>query len=154
MPIEHLPPRIQPPLLRLRDWLLTDATLYVILGALMICRGVAAWVIDDITAVPHPGEGLLTAEGWTVLWLVLGASCLLATPWHATRAGAVVLSVTTSALLLWGIGYLMYDPAQFAYRGVLYIGFTVTILWAVWRGRRGQVTITKEKEPPDAIPRR
>lgn len=154
MPIEHLPQRVQPPLRRLRDWLLTDATLYVILGALMICRGVAAWVIDDITVVPHPGVGLFTAAGWTVLWLVLGVACLLVTPWHNTRAGAVVLSVTTSVLLLWGLGYLMYDPAQFAYRGVLYIGFTVTILWAVWRGRRGQVTITKEKEPPYAVPRR
>lgn len=154
MPIEHLPRRVQPPLRRLRDWLLTDATLYVILGTLMISRGVAAWVIDDITVVPHPGGGLLTAEGWAVLWLVLGVACLLVTPWHTTRAGAVVLSVTTSVLLLWGLGYLMYDPAQFTYRGVLYIGFAVTILWAVWRGRRGQVTITKEKEPRYAVPRR
>ena len=153
MPIEHLPERIRPPLLRLRDWLLTDATLYVILGTLLICRGVAAWVIDYIAVVPHPGDGLFTAAGWTALWVVLGVVCLLVTPWHTSRVGAAVLSVTTSVLLLWGLGYLMYDPAQFAYRGVLYIGFTATILWAVWRGRRGQVTITKEKEPPDAVPR-
>ena len=37
--------------------------------------------------------------------------------------------------------FILATPAQFTQRGVMYIALGLVTLWAVWRGRRGEIRV-------------
>lgn len=138
MPIEHVPARWRPRAERLRAALLTDATLLIILGIVFIARG--AGFMPPPGADIHPWE-LSAPATWGVVWAAMGVICLFAAPWYVGRVGAAVLGVATGLLVFWGMTFALVDLDELMTRGSIYIGWAVTIVWAIWRGRRGEITV-------------
>lgn len=138
MPIDHVPARWRPGAERLRAWMLTDASLLLILGGVFIARGIGFMPPpgDDI----HPWE-VTSPLMWGVIWTGVGAAALIAAPWHADRIGAAILGVATGLLVFWGLAFALIDVDEFLTRGTIYLGWASVILWAVWRGRRGEITV-------------
>ncbi|AIT62191.1 hypothetical protein CDOO_02030 [Corynebacterium doosanense CAU 212 = DSM 45436] len=122
--------------------MLTDGMLMLLIGVALLSRG---WVSHryhtDLTIVPHPADLLLPTWGWSYAWLVLALANIILARWHDSRAAAIALSLAATSILFWGLGYLVFTPEQFFFRGVIYVAFAFTITWSTWRGRRGQVTI-------------
>lgn len=138
MPIEHVPARWRPRAERLRGWLLTDATLLVILGVVFICRGIGFLPPPGLDV--HPWE-LSAPTVWGVVWAVLGVICLATAPWYASRVGAAVLGLASGLLVFWGLTFALVDIDELLTRGSIYLGWSATIWWAIWRGRRGEITV-------------
>lgn len=138
MPIEHVPARWRPGVERLRSLLLTDASLLIILGLVFIARGIG--FLPPPGADIHPWE-LTAPTAWGVVWASVGVAALLVVPWHAGRAGAAVLGGAVGLLVFWGLAFALIDIDELATRGSIYLGWALTILWAVWRGRRGEITV-------------
>lgn len=138
MPIEHVPARWRPGAERLRGVMLTDASLLAILGVVFVVRGLG--FLPPPGADIHPWE-LSAPALWGVAWVSMGTICLVTVPWHASRIGAAVLGIATGLLVFWGMAFVLVDLDELMTRGAIYLGWAVTILWAVWRGRRGEIVV-------------
>lgn len=140
MPIDHLPRHWQPPLERLRAVLLTDAGAMMILGAAILTRGISYRDLGTVVLF-HPLDVALPLWVDSALWTSVGVVLLVAAPWHARWFGRLALSAATGLLTLWGLLFILAPPAQFTQRGVMYIALGLVTLWAVWRGRRGEIRV-------------
>lgn len=143
MPIEYLPASWRPPVARVRDAMMTDAAVMVILGVVMIARGVSYWDPGAHIFV-HPLDVMLPTWAISLGWAGVGAVLVGAARWHATVVGRAVLSVAVAILGGWGALFIFAPPAAFSQRGIIYLGLAAVIIWAVWRGKRGEIRVTKE----------
>lgn len=142
MPIEHLPPRLRPPAERLRAVLLTDAGAMLILGVAMIVRGLSYRDLESV-ALFHPMDVSLPLWVDSALWTGVGVVLVVAARWHECMIARLALSAATGLLTLWGLLFLFAPPAQFTQRGVMYLALALVTLWAVWRGRRGEIRVVE-----------
>lgn len=144
MPIERLPERWRPSLRRLRDALMTDAGVMVILGVVMIARGVS-YAEPGQHVFVHPLDVVLPLWVPATVWVVLGGVLILASRWHSTTVGRTVLAAAVGGLGLWGSLFIFAPPAAFSQRGIIYLGLAAVIVWAVWRGRRGEIRVVDQE---------
>lgn len=144
MPIDHLPTRWRPPLERLRGVMMSDAGVMIILGTIMLIRGVSYIDVGE-EHLYHPADLVLPAVIPGVLWAATGGWLLLAAHWQATAFGRAALATGVAVLALWGGLFLFSPPAAFSQRGVLYIGLAAVVIWAVWRGKRGEIRVREER---------
>lgn len=140
MPIDHLPPRFRSPAEKLRGFLLTDATVMLILGVAMIARGLSYRDLGSVVLF-HPMDVSLPLWVDSALWTGVGVVLVVGARWHECRIARLALSAATGLLTLWGLLFLFAPPAQFAQRGVIYLALALITLWAVWRGRRGEIRV-------------
>ena len=143
MPIEHLPPVTRPWAERLRDWLLTDAGLMLILGVMMIVRGVAYSNLGQ-EGLYHPADVFMPRWVAAGVWLGVGSSLLVSSVRQSSLLARVSLSAAVATLALWGMIFMLAPPAAFSQRGIVYLSFAMLVLWASWRGRRGEIRIREE----------
>lgn len=142
MLIDHLPPRLRPPVERVRDVVMTDAGVMIILGIALIVRGGSYYALGTHILV-NPLDLYLpmwVVAGW---WIGVGVSLLGAARWQATMVGRLVLTLGVATLALWGSLFLFAPPAAFAQRGIIYLALAAVIVWAVWRGRRGEIRVRR-----------
>ena len=149
MPIVHLPRSWQPPLVRLRDFLLTDATALLILGVSIVLRGISYMPVMGGGVSSHPAEGALPIEVWAVVWIGVGVLCLLATPWHAGPVAAVALGLGVGLNALWAVSFFASSVTGGMSRGWVtgtgYATVALVVLWAVWRDKRGGTMPSREE---------
>lgn len=144
MPIDYLPMRVRPPLEWLRCVLMTDAGVMLILGTIMLIRGIS-YIDVGAERLYHPVDILLPIIIPGAVWTATGAWLVIAARWQATAFGRAALATGVAVLALWGGLFLFSPPAAFSQRGVLYIGLAVVIIWAVWRGKRGEIRVREER---------
>lgn len=139
MPILHFPERLQPTLWSVRRWLLTDAALLVILGALCLARGIS-YVGYVPSSGGHPAENLIPIAVMAWVWIVVGVSCLLSClhPWK--WVGALSLGAGVGLHVLWAISFLQETFSGEMDRGWVsalnYLAIIALVLWTMWRGSR------------------
>ncbi|STC97454.1 hypothetical protein [Corynebacterium renale] len=151
MPIDKLPPRYQPAAYKVRAFLMTDATALIILGACFLARGVG-WLIRRGPAGPHPMTMIgFPVTAWIAVAVTLGVACLVVAVWHQTTAGAIVLAIAVALVTLWGMAFLPASVATFLERGSVYLALSVMTMWAIWRGRRGEITLDIRADPKGAL---
>lgn len=137
MPIDYLPEPLYTPAERLRSFLLTDASVLVIVGVAMLARGIG--LLPPPGQDIHPWEGSIPLSAWIVVWVGLGVTSIIAAPWHKTKVAAYILATDVMLITLWGATFVFVDADELFSRGAIYLGWSLTILWAVWRGRRGEI---------------
>lgn len=141
VPIDHLPPRIRRPAEKLRCFLLTDATALIILGMSIILRGVSYIPYELGGRIDtHPAEGALPLSAWAVIWIGVGVLCIVAVPWHQGPVAAVAIGLGLGLNGLWAASFLTASLTGEMPRGwvtaIGYAALALTVLWAVWRGKR------------------
>lgn len=144
MPIDHLPNRMKPAAYRTRSWCLTDSPALVVLAVGIILRGVSyfPWLMSEHAQSAHPAEGVLPMNVWAVVWIVVGLACIVAT-WEP-RAAPVAVGAGVGLNILWGLSFIADSIIDHSPRGWLpavgYLQVAALVLWAVWKGRREEVT--------------
>lgn len=149
MPIEHLPPRLRSPAERLRGFLLTDATVMLILGVSIILRGVSYMPIMGGGVSSHPAEGALPISVWAIVWTGVGVLCLASSPWHEGPVAAVALGLGIGLNALWAASFftasITGDMSRGWVTGTGYGTVAVVVLWSVWRHKRGGIIPSREE---------
>lgn len=141
MPVDKLPSKYQPAAYKLRAFLMTDATALLILGLCFLARG-AGWLLRHGPAGPHPLKLVgLPVVVWMAVAVTLGVACLVAAVWHQSTVGVVTLALSVTLISLWGMAFLPASLATFLERGSVYLALAVMTVWAVWRGKRGEITL-------------
>lgn len=147
MPIDHLPRRLQPPVLRLRSALLTDGTALVILGIACIARGMSYYGYEPRGGNSHPAEELMSIGLWSGVWIIIGGMLIVAARWHDTGSAAIIYGAGVALHILWALSFLRATWTGDMPRGwVSAIGYTTVAafaVWSVWRGSRDEVRVEK-----------
>ena len=148
MPIDHLPQRWQPPLIRLRAFLFTDATALLILGVSIILRGISYLSLTGGGVSSHPAEGALPIGVWAIIWIGVGVLCLVAAPWHKGPVAAVALGLGIGLNALWAASFFTATITGEMPRGWVtgtgYAAVALLALWSVWRDKRGGLPSREE----------
>lgn len=154
MPINYLPPRLQPAACRVRNWCLGIGPALIVLGVGAIARGVTYLppiLSPDSMDRAHPVEGTLSMEVWGWVWIIMGFSALIAASWPKLAPPAVGLGVGLN--ILWGASFIADAIARDAPRGWLpaigYLSVAMLVWWSVWRGSR-EPRLTRQ-EVADAL---
>ena len=149
MPIVHLPQRWQPPLERLRSFLMTDATALLILGVSILLRGVSYLSLTGGGASSHPAEGALPIGVWAIIWIGVGVLCLVAAPWREGPVAAVALGLGVGINALWAVSFFTATITGEMSRGWVtgtgYATVALVVLWSVWRDKGGSAMPSREE---------
>ncbi|MBH5302744.1 hypothetical protein [Corynebacterium ulcerans] len=154
MPIERLPTSVQPTARRVRAFLMTDSTAIVILGIGILARGLS--YLPIVLGPPpskgaHPAEGLLSIEAWGVVWVIVGILCLLAAFTKQQVLEVLALCAGVALDCLWGFSFI--QGAIIAGQGsrlwvssIGYFSIVALVMWAVWRGKRGDIPLSEDEK--------
>ncbi|WP_431638860.1 hypothetical protein ACP8NE_01025 [Corynebacterium ulcerans] len=150
MPIEHLPPRARPAALRLRRFLMTDSTALLLLAVVQAAVGLyyLPGVLGDSLQWHRPVESIMPITAWAWVHIAVGLLCLVAAFTDRGRIDVVALAAATGLNLSWTFSLLAaaveHDQAVLWLVGVLILSMTVSLMWAVWRGKRGDIPFARE----------
>lgn len=141
MPIEKLPVRYRPAARSLRDWLMTDNGLLLILTLFCAMRSVGYTRLEDKTLLQHTLE---LPNDWIspIIWTALTVLCALsaALP-HCNRLENVALSAAVGVIALWGMLYIQSSPPGLFSRGSAYITIALLVIYTLWRGDSTRIRI-------------
>lgn len=148
MPIEHLPRQLQSPARRLRDFLMSDAPALIILGLGILARGLS-YSPHVLGRAPrsggHPAEAALSMPTWSIIWVSVGAFCLVAAVWSRRLIAAWAIGLGVGLNVLWAgsffVATITGDMPRGWVTGIGYASVALLVLWAVWRGSRAEVMI-------------
>lgn len=150
MPIEHLPPRLRSPARRLRGFLISDAPALLILGLGILARGLSysPHVFGPAPRIGgHPAEAALPMPVWSIIWVAVGALCLVSAVWSRRKIAALAVGFGVGLNMLWAGSFVAAtitgDMARGWVSAVGYASVALLVMWAVWRGARAEVTIPK-----------
>ena len=148
MPIDHLPRRLQPAADRIRGFLLTDATVLLILGAECVIRGVA---FLENPPPGHPSERWFNMSIWAVIWVSSGVACGVAATRPRSTIAAVCLSAAVALNALWccslaTAALTSHGPDKGWGGAGVYGAVALLALWAVWRGQRTEVRVREVRD--------
>lgn len=144
MPIERLPARYRPAARSLRDWLMTDKGLLLILAMFCAMRSVGYTRIEDRTLLQHALE---IGNDWIspALWIVLTVLCVVSVVLpECQKLEIVALSAVVGAIALWGMLYIQSSPPGLFSRGSAYITIALLVVYTLWRGDSTRVRIRGE----------
>ena len=140
MPIDKLPPQYQPAARRMRAWCMGDAPALVILGISIMARGISYLppLMSPRAQAAHPAEGFLSMPTWAVIWIVIGAACILSAWWD--KATPIAVGAGVGLNILWGLSFLtnsiVNDSPRAWVSSIGYLSLALLVIWAVWRGHR------------------
>ena len=141
MPIEHLPSRYRPAVRSLRDWLMTDKGLLLILATFCGMRSAGYTRLEDPTLLQHVleiGNDWVSPTVWVLLALLCAAAAAIP---ECPRLEQVTLSATVGAVALWGMLYIQSSPPGLFSRGSAYITIALLVVYTLWRGDSTRVRI-------------
>ncbi|AWR14911.1 hypothetical protein ACQX25_09645 [Corynebacterium diphtheriae] len=150
MPIEHLPSRVQPTARRVRAFLMTDSTALLLLAAVQVAVGFyyLPGTFGDPLQWQRPAEMIMPITAWAWVHIGIGALCGAAAFTDRGHIDVVALAAATGLNLSWTFSLLAaaveYDQAVLWLVGVLILAMTFSLMWAVWRGKRGDIPFAKE----------
>ncbi|WP_042891587.1 hypothetical protein [Corynebacterium ulcerans] len=152
MPIEHLPPRARPAALRLRRFLMTDSTALLVLAVVQIAVGVyyLPRVLGDPLQWQRPAEQVMPITAWAWVHIAVGVVCFVAAFIDRLKLAIIALATSTGLNLSWAFSLLAasieHDQAVLWLVGVLILAMTVSLMWAVWRGKRGDIPLSEDEK--------
>lgn len=151
MPIEHLPSRVQPTARLVRAFLMTDSTALLLLAVVQIAVGVYYFphVLGDPLQWQRPAEMIMPITAWAWVHIGIGALCGAAAFTDRGHIDVVALAVATGLNVSWAFSLLAaavkYQQTVLWLVGVLILSLTGSIMWAVWRGKRGDIPIGDDR---------
>lgn len=125
---------------RLNRWVATDACGLVILGVLAIVRG-SSYIpplVDPARPPTHYMEMLLSPPAWAIVWIGVGAGCLVSVWWSPARRWSVGVVVGLHAV--WASSFISIAVLGGNSRAwVASLGYIATVALTLYAYRRGQV---------------
>lgn len=152
MPIDRLPPRLQPVATRLRVWVMSNTTVLVILGIEALWRGVSYLGNPPVT---HPSERWFEISTWAVIWVAVGVACLATASFPGSIPAAAAVSLAVGLNALWAgslitAQWTSHGSSTSWGAGAPYAATTLLVPWAIWRGNRTEFTpreVTRGRDP-------
>ncbi|CAB0673521.1 hypothetical protein FRC0268_00276 [Corynebacterium diphtheriae] len=150
MPIEHLPKKMQPVALRARAFLMTDSTALLLLAVVQVAVGV--YYLPDVLGDPlqwqRPAEMIMPITAWAWVHIVVGIICGAAAFTDRCHADIIALAIATALNLSWASSLLAasveHDKSVLWLVASLIFCMTASVMWAVWRGKRGDIPLVEE----------
>lgn len=150
MPIERLPTSVRPAAYRVRAFLMTDSTALLILAGVQIAVGV--YYVPDVLGDPlqwqRPSELALPLTAWAWVHIIVGVVGVVAAITRKFHLDTVMLAVSTALNLSWASSLMVasveHGEAVLWLVAVLIFALTVSLMWAVWRGKRGDIPFVRE----------
>lgn len=144
MPIERLPEQYRPAARSLRDWLMADKGLLLILAFFCAMRSVGYTRLEDRTLLQHVleiGNDWISPSIWVSLTILCAVSAALPV---CNWLENVALSAVVGAVALWGMLYIQSSPPGLFSRGSAYITIAMLVVYTLWRGDSTRVRIRGE----------
>lgn len=151
MPIEHLPPRVQPTARRVRAFLMTDSTALLLLAVVQLAVGAyyLPHVLGDPLRWERPVEAIMPITAWAWVHLAVGGLCAVAAVTDRWHADIIALAIATALNLSWASSLLAasveHDKSVLWLVASLIFCMTASVMWAVWRGKRGDIPLAEDK---------
>lgn len=151
MPIERLPTSVRSAAYRVRAFLMTDSTALLILAGVQAAVGLyyLPGVLGDSLQWQRPVESIMPIIVWAWVHIIVGVVGVVAAITRKFHLDTVMLAVSTALNLSWAsslmVASIEHDQAVLWLVGVLILAMTVSLMWAVWRGKRGDIPIGEDR---------
>jgi len=91
---------------------------------------------------------MLPITAWAAVWITAGIACVIAAFVKNALVDAVALGLGVALNIAWGASFIaatiMGDSARGWVSAVGYFSIAALVLWAVWRGKRGDVHLEED----------
>lgn len=149
MPIQYFPKRMQPPLLKLKRWGLTDGFALLLLGTGIFLRGAAYTDLLPPLDNRHPAEEFLPIGVWGVVWMIIGAVCIVGAGFPSSKVARWGMTAAVGLMVLWGVSYIGdsiadRDPRRWTL-SINFFTIALMTMWSVWRGHRREDSEGEER---------
>ncbi|MBK4161034.1 hypothetical protein [Corynebacterium macginleyi] len=140
MPIRYFPQRMQPPLMKLKQWGLTDGFALLLLGVGIFLRGAAYTNLFPPLDNRHPAEEFMPIEVWGCVWMLIGIVCMAGAVFPSSQVARWGMTAAVGLLVLWGVSYIGdsivdHDPRRWT-QSLNFLTIAFMTMWTVWRGYR------------------
>lgn len=149
MPIQYFPKRVQPLLMRLKRWGLTDGFALLLLGVGIVLRGAAYTDLLPPLDNRHPAEEFLPIGVWGVVWMIVGAVCIVGAGFPSSKVARWGMTAAVGLMVLWGVSYIGdsiadRDPRRWTL-SINFFTIALMTMWSVWRGHRREDSEGEER---------
>lgn len=149
MPIQYFPKRVQPLLMRLKRWGLTDGFALLLLGVGIVLRGAAYTDLLPPLDNRHPAEEFLPIGVWGVVWMIIGAVCIVGAGFPSSKVARWGMTAAVGLMALWGVSYIGdsiadRDPRRWTL-SINFFTIALMTMWSVWRGHRREDSEGEER---------
>ena len=91
---------------------------------------------------------MLPINAWAAVWIIAGVACVVAAFTKSPVVDAVALGLGVALNIAWGASFIaatiIGDRARGWVSAVGYFSIAALVLWAVWRGKRGDVHLEED----------
>lgn len=127
-----------------RSFLISDATLLILLGLMGVARGVG---IARGSILRHPAEVWLSLTVWATVWIVVSIVCLVSSVVHDSPLAAIALALLVGLNAIWASSYIyasIFNNVNLLASAANHAGIALLALWVVWRGTRLEIRVEQE----------
>lgn len=140
-----IPDKLRPILRRIHDFAISDSGIFLILAHMFIAKSFSYYPEGLQEYYIHPFEVRLDNDVFFYLWFINGLLLLSASFYRKTLYMAIVFSASMTFLFLWGLAFTLSGSINVAQLGLIYMTLAIVATLSVYRGRRSEYRLTKEK---------
>ena len=140
-----IPDKVLSVLRRISAFAVSDSGIFLILAHMFIAKSFSYYPEGLQEYYIHPFEVRLDNDVFFYLWFIIGLLLLSAAFYRNTLYMAFVFSGSMTFVFLWGLSFVLTGRIFVAQLGLIYITLALIVTISVYRGRRSEYRLTKEK---------
>ena len=140
-----IPEKVRSVLRRIHGYAISDSGIFLILAHMFIAKSFSYYPEGLQEYYIHPFEVRLDNDVFFYLWFIIGLLLLSAAFYRNTLYMAFVFSGSMTFVFLWGLSFVLTGRILVAQLGLIYITLALIVTISVYRGRRSEYRLTKEK---------
>lgn len=140
-----IPDKVRSVLRRIHGYAISDSGIFLILAHMFIVKSFSYYPEGLQEYYIHPFEVRLDNDVFFYLWFIIGLLLLSASFYRNTLYMAFVFSGSMTFVFLWGVSFTLSGSVRVAQLGLIYITLALIVTISVYRGRRSEYRLTKEK---------
>ena len=140
-----IPEKVRSVLRRIHGYAISDSGIFLILAHMFIVKSFSYYPEGLQEYYIHPFEVRLDNDVFFYLWFIIGLLLLSASFYRNTLYMAFVFSGSMTFVFLWGLSFTLSGSLRVAQLGLIYITLALIVTISVYRGRRSEYRLTKEK---------
>lgn len=140
-----IPDKVLSVLRRIHGYAISDSGIFLILAHMFIVKSFSYYPEGLQEYYIHPFEVRLDNDVFFYIWFIIGLLLLSAAFYRNTLYMAFVFSGSMTFVFLWGLSFVLTGRIFVAQLGLIYITLSLIVTISVYRGRRSEYRLTKEK---------